>query len=71
MASWWKEGATDVMKKTSCCLAQQIREIDESNAGYKERVTADKLLLCKDKRPKTMDQSQPTAKDTQIGRAHV
>lgn len=40
--AWWKEGATDDGKKARCCFANQIREIDAANAGYKARVTADK-----------------------------
>jgi len=43
--AWWKEGVSDEMKKTACCLAYQIRVIDADNAGYKERVTADKAVV--------------------------
>lgn len=42
--AWWKEGVSDEMKKTACCMANQIRVIDADNAGYKARVTADKAV---------------------------
>ena len=45
---YWKEGANDIGRKTFCCMAQQIRKIDETNAGYKARVTADKAVTLSD-----------------------
>ena len=42
--AWWDEGVTDDAKKSFCCFAYQIRVIDEANAGYKARVTADKAV---------------------------
>ena len=42
--AWGKEGVSDEMKKSTCCMAYQIRVIDADNAGYKLRVTADKAV---------------------------
>ena len=39
---YWNGGATDNMKKTSCCIKNMIFAIDETNAGYILRVADDK-----------------------------
>ena len=43
--AYWSEGVSDDMKASTCCKMQTIRAIDEANAGYKLRVTADKAIV--------------------------